>query len=62
MSQPAVLLVPDHNSCTVAYFSWKHHGDLETFNSIDNSCCGGIFTERFVSLLIKKYQRDEKYM
>ena len=27
---------------------------------IDRSCCGGIITGRFVSLLIKKYQQDKK--
>ena len=27
---------------------------------IDCSCCGGIITGRFVSLLIKKYQQDKK--
>ena len=27
---------------------------------IDRSCCGGIITRRFVSLLIKKYQQDKK--
>ena len=27
---------------------------------LDRSCCGGIITGRFVSLLIKKYQQDER--
>ena len=27
---------------------------------IDSSCCGGIITGSFVSLLIKKYQQDKK--
>ena len=36
--------------------TWKHS------TRIDSSCCGDIFIGRFVSLLIKKYQQDKKYM
>ena len=34
--------------------AWKHT------TRIDRSCCGGIITGIFVSLLIKKYQQDKK--
>ena len=36
--------------------TWKHS------TRIDSTCCGDIFIGKFVSLLIKKYQQDKKYM
>ena len=56
----ATLLVPVQNVHNVAMennmAAWKH----TTRVRVDRSCCGGIITGRFVSLLIKKYQRDKK--
>ena len=61
----ATLLVPVHkvqNVLTVTYrisaennmAAWKRS------TRIDRSCCEGIITRRFVSLLIKKYQQVKK--
>ena len=41
-----MLLVPGHTVYNVT-------------TRIDRSCCGGMITGRFVSLLIKKYQQDK---
>ena len=60
--QVAMLLVPGHNCATLLVPVHKVHNVLPYFswNRIDRSCCGGIITGRFISLLIKKYQQDKK--
>ena len=53
----AMLLVPGHIffcATLLVMAAWKRS------TRIDRSCCGGIITGRFVSLLIKKYQQDKK--
>ena len=63
-----MLLVPGHNCATLLVPVQKVHNVAMENNMvawkhttrIDRSCCGGIITGRFVSLLIKKYQQDKK--
>ena len=55
-SQAAMLLVPGHNCATLLV---PVHTVHNVTTRIDRSCCGGMITGRFVSLLIKKYQRDK---
>ena len=66
-SQAAMLLVPGHNCATLLYIMYLPVSAMENNMAawkrrtrIDRSCCGGITTGRFVSLLIKKYQQDKK--
>ena len=69
-----MCLVPGHNCATLLAKVHRVH-NLITYRisamennmaawkrttRIDRSCCGGIITGRFVSLLIKQYQLDKK--
>ena len=72
LSQAALLLVPGHNCATLLVPVHKVHNVLTVFQLKTTWClgnvqrvlivavCGGIFTRRFISLLIKKYQQDKK--
>ena len=55
-----MLLDPGHNrGYGYRVSAEKNMAALNHSTHIDRSCWGGIFTWRFVSLLIKKYQQDK---